>query len=166
MEILIVISIMTVLLGMGGALAAKFANRRSVDRVTTTIASTLQVAKLKAARQGVEYQVSFAFDPDQRDLTIVTEIGDSNNGSTTFTEESSQTIKVQPGITIDPPNQTFTFNPSGTTSSEINQEVNLEPDSDKKGDRCGVVTASVLGRVANIQGNWDPSEDGMCKAIK
>src|SRR3989304_8066995 len=96
-EALLVIGFIVILVAMGGTLAAKFSIRKSIDRITGDISSSIQIAKLKAARQGVEYRTLFAscdldttdpncfVCPDYTDyiagdetLTIIRERGNSN----------------------------------------------------------------------------------------
>src|SRR3990170_7433782 len=105
MEALVVLGVISILVAMGGSLAVNFSIRKSVDRITGDISSSLQIAKLKAGRQGVEYRTLFArcaddlvaSDPDlkcfkcpdsdyvdyipgDKTLTIIRERGNSNNG--------------------------------------------------------------------------------------
>src|SRR3990170_8309985 len=103
-EALLVIGFIVILVAMGGTLAAKFSIRKSVDRITGDISSSILITKLKAARQGVEYRTLFAscadldtddpncfvcsdYDdyiavPPDETLTIIRERGNSNIGST------------------------------------------------------------------------------------
>ncbi len=70
---------MGILVAMGGTLAAIFAIRKSVDSITGDISSSLQITKLKAARQGVEYRTLLAScaggldtsDPDCSNVQII-----------------------------------------------------------------------------------------------
>src|SRR3970040_2292085 len=103
-EALLVIGFIVILVAMGGTLAAKFSIRKSVDRITGDISSSILITKLKAARQGVEYRTLFAScgeDLDTSDpgclqcpdsnyvdyslgdetLTIIRERGNRNNGT-------------------------------------------------------------------------------------
>jgi prepilin-type N-terminal cleavage/methylation domain-containing protein len=59
-ELLVVIGIASVLLALGATLSSKFAARHSTDNVTRTISSTLQLTRLKAAREGLEYRAVFS----------------------------------------------------------------------------------------------------------
>src|SRR3990170_8567780 len=102
-EALVVLGVIGILVAMGGSLAVNFSIRKSVDRITGDISSSLQITKLKAARQGVEYRTLFAscdldtadpncfVCPDYTDyiagdetLTIIRERGNSNNASTNW----------------------------------------------------------------------------------
>ncbi|HEX3036937.1 MAG TPA: prepilin-type N-terminal cleavage/methylation domain-containing protein [Thermodesulfobacteriota bacterium] len=162
-ELLVIVGIIGILLAMGGIFSAKYANRRSVDRVTTTISSTLQLVKLKAGRQGLEYQAVLTYDPTAETLTVVTERGNSNRGSTNYEEETSQTIEVVDGITISPTNRTFNFNPNGTLGG-ASGTINVTPTSGEDRERCGRVVVSPFGRISVIQGNWNSSGSGSCEA--
>ena len=163
-ELLVIVGIIGVLLAMGGIFSAQYANRRSVDRVTTTISSTLQFVKLKAARQGLEYRAVLTYDPTQETLTIVTLRGDSNRGSTSYQDETSQTIGVVNVVTISPTTRTFDFNPNGTLGG-ASGTININPTNNENGERCGRVVVSPFGRIRVIQGNWN-SSGGSCESYQ
>jgi Tfp pilus assembly protein FimT len=164
-EILIILAVIGVLLAMGGSLASKFASYRSVDRVTTSISSTLQFVKLKAARQGLEYQAVLTFDPDAETLTIVTQRGNSNRGSDNYEDETSLTISVVNGVTVSPVNRTINFNPNGTLGG-ASGTIRITPSTDTKIKRCGRVVVSPFGRIRVVQGNWKSSPPpGVCCPI-
>lgn len=152
-EVLIVSVIMGVVITITGTISGKFAERRSVDRVTTAISSTLYITKLKALRHGLEYQAVFTFVPEKKTLTIVTERGNSNRGSDKYEEETSQTIRVRDGVIINPPNKAYNFNPNGTLGG-ASGTVRIEPTS-KNIKRCGRIVVSPFGRIRVIQGNLD-----------
>ncbi len=158
-ELLMVIGVAGVLLALGGALASKFAARHSTDNVTRTISSTLQLMKLKAAREGVEYQAILTFDSSNGTLTIVTQRGNSNRGtcSTCYVTETSQTIGLSNArVTINPASKTFNFNPDGTLGG-ASGTVNVQPASGKNGSRCGQVVVNPFGRIRIVEGNWSSS---------
>jgi prepilin-type N-terminal cleavage/methylation domain-containing protein len=163
-EALIVVTVIGILIAMGGTLAGKFASRRQADNITGNISSTLQLTKLKALRQGVEYQAVLTFDPTERTLTIETERGNSNRGSSSYIQETSQTIKVKEGYVLNPASKTYNFNPNGTLGG-ASGTVDIKPSSGEKGERCGKIVVSPFGRIRVIQGNWDPSGGGDCKPI-
>lgn len=167
-ELLVIVGIIGVLLAMGGIFSAQYANRRSVDRVTTTISSTLQLVKLKAGRQGLEYRAVLTYDPTEETLTIVTRRGDSNRGSASYQDETSQTIQVVNSVTISPANKTFDFNPNGTLGGPPNGAgtINISPTSGENRERCGRVVVSPFGRISVIQGNWDSSGSGSCESYQ
>ena len=189
-EALVVLGVIGILVAMGGSLAANYSIRKSVDRITGDISSSLQIAKLKAGRQGVEYRTLFAscaedldttdpncfVCPDYTDyiagdetLTIIRERGNSNIGSTSWCVESNVTGKIPSKITLDLSSlqdepMRYSFNPDGTLGAESGT-VNINPTSDVKGQRCGRIVVTPFGRIRAIQGNWDAASD-TCKPIR
>jgi prepilin-type N-terminal cleavage/methylation domain-containing protein len=156
-ELLVVIGVAGVLLAIGGTLATKFVARHSTDNVTRTISSTLQLMKLKAAREGVEYQAILTFDSSKNTLTIVTQKGNSNRGSTNYTDEASQIINLSDSkVTINPANKTYNFNPDGTLGG-ASGTVNINPADGAGGKRCGKVVVSPFGRISVVEGTWKSS---------
>src|SRR3989337_4133792 len=128
MEALVVLGVISILVAMGGSLAVNFSIRKSVDRITGDISSTLQITKLKAARQGVEYRTLFAscaedlvasdpdckcfkcpdsdyvdYSPGDKTLTIMRERGNSNNGTPDdgWCVEATTKDKMPSEITLD-----------------------------------------------------------------
>ncbi len=195
-EALLVIVIIGILVAMGGSLAANYSIRKSVDRVTGDISSSLQIAKLKAARQGVEYRTLFASctgDLDTSDpkcfkcpgynytdyiagdktLTIIRERGNSNNNSTNWCVEATTRDKMPSVITLDLATMDadpyrYVFNPNNTLGG-TSGTIDINPTSAVRGKRCGKVVVSPFGRIRAIQGNWDEtlnSGAGDCKAIR
>jgi Tfp pilus assembly protein FimT len=164
-EILIIIGVATLLMALGGSLAGKFATRHSTDFITRTISSSLQIIKLKAVRQGVEYQAVLTFDPTAKTLTLVTQRGNSNRGtcSSCYVTEASQTVSVKQLVTLSPTTKTFNFNPDGTLGG-ASGTVNIQPASGKDGDRCGRVIVSPFGRISIVEGNWNSSISS-CSAV-
>ncbi|MER3446115.1 MAG: hypothetical protein C4291_04425 [Candidatus Dadabacteria bacterium] len=156
-EILFVMGVTSALIILGGVLAGKFYKRHSTDNVTRTISSSLQLIKLKSARQGLEYQVVLTFDSTAKTLTIVTQRGNSNRGtcSSCYITESSQIIDVKQ-VTLSPASKTFNFNPAGTLGG-ASGTVNIQPASGKNGERCGQVVVSPFGRISIVEGNWKSS---------
>ena len=69
-EVLIVAGVISLTAVMSGMLTSKFFMSRAIDDITQNITSTVQVAKMKSARQGVEYRAVFArcAAPDDSDL--------------------------------------------------------------------------------------------------
>jgi Tfp pilus assembly protein FimT len=156
-ELLVVMSFISILVLMAGVLSARFAARHSTDDVTRTISSTLQLIKLKASRQGVEYQAVLTFTSSKNTLTVVTQRGNSNRGtcSTCYVTETSQIINVQ-GIALSPASQTYNFNPDGTLGA-ASGTIKIMPSDGVGGKRCGKVIVSPFGRIRIIEGSWDPS---------
>ncbi len=138
-EVLIVAGVISLTAVMSGMLTSKFFMSRAIDDITQNITSTVQVAKMKSARQGVEYRAVFAkcADLDNSDLdcpvcnnyddyqagdptvTFTIERGDSNKGSTTWCVESTQSKKVSNQMDMDLTDMSendpyrLGFNPSG-----------------------------------------------------
>ncbi|MGH7799751.1 MAG: pilus assembly FimT family protein [Thermodesulfobacteriota bacterium] len=191
-EALVVMGVIGILVAMGGSLAAKFSIRKSVDRITGDISSSIQIAKLKAARQGVEYRTLFAscsedlvttgpnctVCPDYTDygagdgtLTIIRERGNSNNGSTNWCVEATTRDKMPSVITLDLSTMDndpyrYVFNPNGTLGGSSGT-LKIKPTSAERGKRCGKVVISPFGRIRVIQGNWiEVPAPGDCKPIK
>lgn len=191
-EALLVLGVIGILVAMGGTLAAKFSIRKSVDRITGDISSSLQIAKLKAARQGVEYRTLFASCADDLDitdpncfvcpdytdysagdetLTIIRERGNSNNASTSWCVEATTRDKMPSVITLDLATMDadpyrYVFNPNGTLGGSSGT-LKVKPTSAVRGNRCGKVVVSPFGRIRIIQGNWiEVPAPGDCKPIK
>src|SRR3990172_11699863 len=180
-EVLVVLGVIGILIAMGGSLAVKFSIRKSVDRITGDISSSVQIAKLKAARQGVEYRTLFAscaedldtttdpncfVCPDYTDysagdetLTIMRERGNSNNGTPDdgWCVEATTRDKIPSVITLDlatldPNPRRYVFNPNNTLGGSSGT-VDIKPSSLGRGKRCGKVVVSPFGRIRAIQGN-------------
>ena len=163
-EILAVVAVMGVVIAIAGSISGEFAERRSVDRVTTAISSTLYISKLKALREGLEYQTILSYDPAGRTLTIVTQRGDSNKKSNNYVELTSQTINVRQGITVTPFNKTYNFNPNGTLGG-ASGTITIKPEDGSRVNRCGGIIVSPFGRIRVIQGNWNRG-NSVCQPIK
>jgi len=55
-EVLVVTGIMVILIVIGGGISSNFGLRRSVDDIANKITSELNLIKLQAARDGVQYR--------------------------------------------------------------------------------------------------------------
>ncbi len=165
-ELLVVIAIMGVIIALAGGLSYKSAYRRSVDSLTTRVANTLQLTKLRAARNGVEFKTSFV--ESDNELQLITEMGDSNIDSTIWTtdQNSVTSLGIDSSVVISAMPTECEFGPNGTATVTPN----TPPDNEfivlaasKTGvDRCGQVIISNLGRIAVIQGHWDGTN---CKQV-
>jgi len=153
-EGLIVVGVMSVIIALGGTMISKYSNNRSVDRVTKTISSTLQIVKLKSARHGLEYQAVLNYDETEKSLSIATQRGNSNRGSDNYVTEDSQTLNILSSITIAPASKTFNFNPNGTLGG-ASGSINIRPTDDARIKRCGKLIVTPFGRIRVVQGNWD-----------
>lgn len=153
LEFVVVAAVMGILLAMAAGLASRFADRRSIDKITTNISTTLQIVKMKAARHGVEYQAVIDYDEDKNLLTIRTERGNSNRGSDVYVELTSQDLKVFSDVTIIPTTErAFNFNPNGTLGG-ASGSISIKPNAGSKKKRCGKIIVSPFGRIRVIQGN-------------
>jgi len=194
-EMLVVIGVIGILVAMGGTLAANYSIRKSVDRITGDISSSIQITKLKAARQGVEYRTLFASCADDLDttdpncfvcpdytdysagdgtLTVIRERGNSNNASTNWCVEATTRDKIPSNITLDLSTMDddpyrYVFNPNGTLGG-TSGTINIKPSgasAENTVKRCGKIVVSPFGRVRAIQGNWtEVPPPGDCKPIK
>ena len=183
-EALLVLGVISILVAMGGSLAVNFSIRKSVDRITGDISSSLQIAKLKAARQGVEYRTLFASCADDLDttdpncsvcpdytdyiagdetLTIIRERGNSNNGTpddgwcveTTTRDKMPSELTLDLSTMDDDPYR-YVFNPNGTLGG-TSGTIDIKPtgiSSENRGKRCGKIVVSPFGRIRAFQGNW------------
>lgn len=166
-ELLIVIGVMAVVLAIAGVLSSKVYSRRSVDSVLRNVSSALQIAKLKAARHGVKYRVELNYSPEEKILSIVTSRGNSNRGSTTYQEETQQTVEVLDGFTVEfSGSGVFDFNPNGTLGG-ASGTVEIKPDSTSSVKRCGQIVVSPFGRIRIVEGNWIKSgQQQLCYPIR
>lgn len=166
-ELLIVTGIMVILIGMAALITDKYFNRRAIDRFTYDMSSALTLAKLQAARQGVEYQTDCAYDSSTNTMTIQTKRGNSNT-NTDFTDSSNydivfdETMDIDPNYTISPDSTyQFHFNPGGTSTANT---INLQPTESANIKKCGSLVVTPFGRISTIVGNWD-SGTSTCIAI-
>jgi Tfp pilus assembly protein FimT len=153
-EILIVAGMVSMLVVIAGSIGIRFLANRKVDNITRTISSTLQIAKLKSARRGVEYQAVISYDNSNESLTIAMQIGDSNRGSDNYTTETSQKLHVSNGITITPSHKIMNFNPNGTLGGSSGS-ITIRPSDGTKIRRCGRIVVTPFGRIRVVQGKWD-----------
>ncbi len=152
-ELMLVVAIMAVLIAMTGSFSPKAAYRRSVDSVTARVANTLQLTKLQAARNGVEYRTRFV--QNDKELQLITERGDSNVDSTVWKsyQNSVVSINLDSSVIISNMPALLEFKPNGNAGP--NDNFTALADSGKEVDRCGRVVVSELGRIKTIQGHWD-----------
>jgi len=176
-ELIVVAGIAAIVIGIGSfAITSKFAMRRSVDQVGGKINASLQIAKVRAARQGVEYCTVLSFDSNEHILTIENKRGDSNVGSTNYESESIQNLKVLSDYTIIPPNIEIKFDPEGVIedvdedcisldTTPANVSITIDPiGTSSQIFKCGEVVVSALGRISFTIGNYNFT-DNECKPI-
>jgi len=170
-ELLVVTTIMAIIIALAGGFSYKATYRRSVDSLTTRVANTLQLTKLRAASNGVEFRTRFVQSGNE--LQLITEMGDSNIDSTIWTtdQNSVTSLKIDSSVDISTMPSLFEFNfrPNGTAAPfdgvfNLNVDDNLTvlAASGTNVDRCGKVIVSVLGRISVIQGHWDGTN---CKQV-
>ncbi len=169
-ELLTVLLIVSVIVGLAGSFSTKSAYRRSVDSVTTQVANTLQVTKLSAGRDGVEYITTFEEIGNPltiRNLKLTTLRGDSNTGSAIFTSfpNNVKDIKLDSSVVISNLPDEISFEPVGQGCFKVGG-IDCEDPFPEAGDfvilarggtgidRCGLIRVSVLGRIGVIQGHW------------
>ncbi len=152
-ELLMVVSIVVLLLALAGAFSPKSYHRRTVDSVTVRVANTLQLAKLRASRQGVEFRTRFI--ESEGNLRLVTERGDSNTDSSLWipVNDGVIDIKLDSSVEIFKLPSRFEFNPNGTAGPSNSFIVISKEATDLK--RCGRVVVSALGRIGVLQGHWE-----------
>ncbi len=161
-ELLIVGGMISILIAIGGSIGSRFFVNRKVDNITRTISSTLQIAKLKSAKHGVEYQAVISYDKSKNSLNIAMQVGDSNRRSERYTTETSQELNVSNGINITPSNKIINFNPNGTLGGSSGS-ITIRPSDGTKITRCGRIVVTPFGRIRVIVGNWDGAT---CKPIR
>jgi len=164
-EIIFVVAFISILLSMGISITTKFAERRSIDDITYKISSSLNTAKLLAARSGVEFEARLNLSETENDktLSIITLRGTSNRNTDQddFIESNRLEIVIGEDYTIVPSNHEFQFNPNGTLG--VSQTINIRPvNEDQNITKCGKVTLFRLGRIKTATGNWD---GGNCNVI-
>ena len=159
-ELLVVTTIMAIIIALAGGFSYKAVYRRAVDSLTTRVANTLQLTKLRAARNGVEFRTRFVQSGNE--LQLITERGDSNIDSTIWTSDQNSvtSLKIDSSVVISNMPSLFEFNPNGTAGPPNNFTVLAESGTDV--DRCGKVTVSSLSRISVIQGHWDGTN---CKQV-
>ncbi len=153
MEVIVVVGIVVIILALAGAFSIKAAYRRNVDSVTTRVSNSLQLTKLQAAKNGVEFRTVFVNNGNE--LEIITHRGDSNIDSTVWqtADNGVLSVKIDTSVIISNLPAFFEFKPNGIASPSDN--VLVIANAGTGTDRCGQVFVSALGRIATIQGHWD-----------
>ncbi|MGI9534384.1 MAG: prepilin-type N-terminal cleavage/methylation domain-containing protein [Thermodesulfobacteriota bacterium] len=184
-ELVIVLALVSLLLVLSVTINSKFAQRRAIDRITYSISTALNTARLLASRNGVEFETDVVLNGDI--LSINTYRGTSNTGSVfgPRLDPSNAACQAEPrdincpfstieirvdddyivaiqGET-DPINRTIQFNPGGTLG--VAGTIIIRPDvANPEINKCGTIVLSSLGRIRTATGNWD---DGLnqCNTI-
>jgi len=155
-EVLVAAGIIAILVIMAGALSSKFALRRSVDQVAFKITSSLNLVKLQAARNGVQYQAELSYDTTGNKLKIETKMGDSNRFSdfADISPSSTEQITMLTDYEIIPSNTSVQFNPNQTVGGS--GTIQIKPRNvNAVVDKCGVIVISPFGRIRTVTGHWD-----------
>jgi prepilin-type N-terminal cleavage/methylation domain-containing protein len=155
-EVLVAAGIVSLMVVLGGMMVSRFTVSRSINDITRNISATLQMAKLKSARDGVEYRAVFSrctdiddtrpncrvcntyvdFAPGDESLTITLERGNSNKGSDRWCVVSSQTKKMTQNFNLDLTDMAETgpyrcgFGPKGFMVDKKGEPVTTDPAPD------------------------------------
>ena len=158
-EVLVVAGVMMLLIIMGGGLAGKFSDRRSIDNIANNVASTLHLIKLQSSKQGVEFQAIINYNTTDNEVTITTQRGDSNRNSVNYETLREHKLKLNNQMEIDPPDVDIVLNFSpNNLLSNLNNTIIVKPTVDSKIKRCGKISVGQFGKIYNIAGNWDSTE--------
>lgn len=158
-ELSIVMGIVSILIIIAVPVSSKLFQRRSIDKMTYQLSSTLNLAKLRAARHGVEHQTVCEYNSTNKTLTIETQRGNSNKNtdfgdSANYEVLSNLVIEMDKNYTVLPAKDRFVFhfNPNGTSSA---LSVNFAPTDQSNIKKCGKLVLSPFGRIRTVIGNWN-----------
>lgn len=158
-EVLVISGIMIVLIAIGGSLSTKFFLRRSVDNISNNITSQLNLAKLRASREGVEFRTTVNYTEESSNLQIITTRGDSNRNANFVDGNQLSTVnyRILNDYEITPANSVITFSPTGILGAQ--NTITIFPDAETEEDakiiKCGSITVSNIGRISTTIGKWD-----------
>lgn len=163
-EAVLVIAIIGILLGMGAGISSKFSDRRSVDDTAHRITSELNLVKMQAARDGVQYraEVNYTATEDKKEVTISSKRGDSNRSSSfdsDFNLQSSETYTIANDYEFDDDQYIIEFNPNGTIEQNTTTLIFKPVDADSKISKCASIQVTRLGLVRTVIGYWDFTDD-------
>ncbi len=174
-ELLVVVSVTGLVLLMGATyFSGDVALRRSVDEITNSIGTSLNLAKIQSTRQGVEFRLVLAectsvdtTDPDceicnsytdyssgDETVNLILERGDSNVGSGVWCMQTTQSkklgsttsnIAMSANVATSPLNVSFL--PSGMRS-DFRADANVETISVVPGAGAKVDKCGVVGVTA------------------
>lgn len=175
-ELLLVIGIIFILVSMSALITDKYFKRRAIDKITYDLTSTLNLAKLQAARHGVEYQTECSYNSTDKEITLVTKKGNSNRMDDADFTDPGKYVETGPPLVIKMDTDytivesanplIFRFKPTGTTNAldlGANIVLTLAPTSTSDVIKCGIVTVEELGRISTVIGNWDGT---ICRPIR
>lgn len=165
-EMLLVVAVMGILLALGAGISSKFAQRRSVDDTTHRLTSELNLTKLQASRDGVQYRTTLNYDQSQKKITIEKRKGDSNRTSSFSTvlpqSITTQDYNIKKDYVMDKAQYIIDFNPNGTA---VNPEtIVFRPGEDASISKCGRIQITQFGLIRTAIGRWD-FEEGECNII-
>jgi type II secretory pathway pseudopilin PulG len=173
-EALVVAGVISLLAAVAGLMVSRFTVSRTINDITRNISSTLQMAKLKSARDGVEYRAVFSQcdDIDDTDpnckfcngytdfvmgddtLTITLERGNSNRGSDKWCIESSQAKKMSSNFNLNLTDMAETgpyrcgFSPKGFVVDQNGLPITTDPAPDDDEETVSMlVTPTSTSRV-------------------
>jgi prepilin-type N-terminal cleavage/methylation domain-containing protein len=192
-ELLIVTSVVAILLVASSSyFSSNIALRRSVDNITANVATTLQLVKLNAARQGVEFRAVFSnctdvnetdpgclrcntysdYSEGDEEINIIVERGDSNRNSGNWCIQSEQIKEFQLDIDFVASGNmsggplAVSFLPTGLRSDfrddPADETLSIEPLEGAPVDKCGIVQVTAVGGIRVVHGRWDGTT---CNAI-
>ncbi|MGH7885816.1 MAG: pilus assembly FimT family protein [Thermodesulfobacteriota bacterium] len=167
-ELLIAIGFIAVIVAIGGTISSEFFLRRSVDNITYQIGSLLNLVKLQAVRQGLEYQITINYDDDEKMITLTNERGDSNKNSTIYQTTSSNRLSIPNDYILTLPRgrdvHSFNFNPNGTLGG-ASGSITIRPLSlASRTNKCGRIVISPFGRIRTVIGRWNFGSNN-CRGI-
>ncbi len=163
-ETMIVVAIVAVLLAFAGGISSKFAERRSVDDTANKITSELNLIKLQAARDGVQYRTTVDFDEAEGTITIEKTRGDSNRTSSFATIDpiSVENYNINNNYIMDNVQYIMDFNPNGTSVAATT--LNLRPVEGSSISKCARIQVTQFGVIRTVIGRWD-FETSNCNII-
>ena len=159
LELILVIGLVGIILAIGINFTSKIFQRRSIDNISYKIGSLLNLSKLQATRQGLEYQITLEYDETNKLLILTNERGDSNRNSSIYSIINSHKLKIPKDYMITlPRNRTthsFNFNPNGTLGGASGSIRIIPLSHNSKISKCGRIVVSPFGRIRTVIGNWD-----------
>ena len=161
LEVLIVASFIGLIVVMAGSLSGTFALRRTVDDIANRVTSELNITKLRAARDGVQYRTLINFDETNHKIQIKSIRCDSNRASTFDYDDfiTEQSIRIMNDYEIIPSSvdTLIDFNPNGTATTTTTITMRpMDANSDVK--KCANVTVTQFGQIRTLIGKWDGTD--------
>jgi len=154
-ETLLVVGVLAILLGLAGGMSSKFAARRSIDDTANRITSELNLIKLQAARDGVQYRTTLNFDADDSNITIEKKRGDSNRSSSfnVLVPISTEVYGIKDDYILDNNQYILDFNPNGT--AVIAQTLVIRPEDEGASiSKCARIQVTQFGVIRTAIGRW------------